>query len=419
MKIIRNISNIIIGLVFIFSGFVKAVDPLGSAYKFHDYFQAFNLGFLDWLSIPLAIILCTVEFTAGFLVITGVKQKTGVWLVLLLMLIFTPLTFVLALTNPVSDCGCFGDAVHLSNWQTFWKNIVLIILIITVFTGRKNIKSVFSSLTEWILTVAVAILLILFCLGNLRFLPVIDFLPYKTGVRIADKMVIPEGAEPDKYVTTFIYEKNGEQKEFSLENYPANDSTWKFVDQKSLLVKKGYQPEIHDFSIALINSGDITEKILSEKGYSLLMISKKLSEADTADLSEGFDLGRLCAENGTGFYVVTASPTDEVLKYNNGLVFCSADQTTLKTMIRANPGYMLLKDGVIKAKWSAATLPLKEWFNSLASGRNEGKPENKSATFPVLTIIISLLFILTILGINIKKYFFQEISGKNNNIYNK
>ena len=151
MKILRSVSRIIIGIVFIFSGTVKAIDPLGSAYKFHDYFQAFNIGFLNWLSLPLAILLCTTEFIAGFSVLTGIRQKTGIWVVMILMMIFTPLTFILALTNPVSDCGCFGDAVHLTNWQTFWKNIILITLAIVLFVDRKKVSHLFSTFTEWII----------------------------------------------------------------------------------------------------------------------------------------------------------------------------------------------------------------------------------------------------------------------------
>src|SRR3972149_9654661 len=165
----------ILGLVFIFSGIVKAVDPLGSAYKFHDYFVAFNMAWLDWLSLPLGILLCTTEFIAGFAMITGIRLKTGTWIILLLMLVFTPLTFVLALTNPVSDCGCFGDAVHLTNWQTFWKNVIMIILAVIIFTGRKQVTNIFRSSSEWIITGSLAIIFILFCLGNLRFLPAIDF----------------------------------------------------------------------------------------------------------------------------------------------------------------------------------------------------------------------------------------------------
>jgi hypothetical protein len=253
MKIIRFVCRVIIGLVFVFSGVVKAIDPLGSAYKFHDYFQAFNLGFLNTLSLTLAILLCAAEFIAGFSLLTGIRQKTGLWGIVILLGIFTPLTFILALTNPVSDCGCFGDAIRLTNWQTFEKNIILVFLLVVLFTGRNEIRNIFSKATEWIIIISAVILFIGFSLYNLIYLPMIDFLPYKTGVKIADKIIIPEGATADKYSTTFIYEKNGVRKEFDIKNYPANDSTWKFVDQKSVLVKEGYKPPIRDFSISAIN----------------------------------------------------------------------------------------------------------------------------------------------------------------------
>lgn len=366
MKILRNVCRILIGLVFIFSGFVKAIDPLGSAYKFHDYFQAFHLGFLSGLSLPLAVLLCTVEFLAGFSVLTGLKLKTGIIIVLILMAIFTPLTLILALTNPVSDCGCFGDAVHLTNWQTFGKNIILLAAVIFLITGIKHVKQQLKTSAELIILTSVMAVFILFNIYNLRYLPVIDFLPYKTGVKIADKMVIPEGAKADEYLTTFIYEKNGLKKEFTLNNYPSNDTSWKFVDQKSALIKKGYLPPIHDFSINTLNGEDITQKVLSNSGYTVLMICKKISEADRKDLSEGFKLGIYCVSKGIDFYILSASGTDEVKKIENGLKFCSSDETTLKTMIRANPGYILLREGTIIGKWSQATLPDTEWFDKNA-----------------------------------------------------
>jgi hypothetical protein len=362
MKLIRSFCRILIGLVFIFSGTVKAIDPIGSAYKFHDYFQAFNIGFMNDLCLPLAVLLCTAEFIAGFSVLTGLRLRTGIMVVLLLMVIFTPLTLILALTNPVSDCGCFGDAVHLTNWQTFGKNVVLSIASVTLYSGSGQGVRNLSARTEWSMIAAVAGLFIFFTFFNLRYLPVIDFLPYKTGVKIADKMYIPEGAPADVYETTFIYEKGGRRQEFTLSNYPANDTSWKFVDQKSVLVRKGYQPPIHDFSISKLNGEELTQKILSNPGYTVLMISKKLAEADKESLSEGFKLGNLCLSHGIDFYILTASGTGEAGRYKNGHTFCSVDETTLKTMIRSNPGYILLRDGTIMGKWSKANLPDKEWF---------------------------------------------------------
>ncbi|HEX2920860.1 MAG TPA: BT_3928 family protein [Bacteroidales bacterium] len=361
MKILLTISRIIVGAVFIFSGIVKAIDPMGSAYKFQDYFTAFNLDFLKGAGLILAILLCTVEFIAGFSVLTGIKQRTGIVLVNLLMLVFTPLTLVLAITNPVTDCGCFGDAIHLTNWQTFGKNVVLISFTSVLFFNRKIIKPDFSGKGLAIISAATLAFLI-FAFYNLRFLPVIDFLPYKKGVRIKDEMVIPEGAKPDRYETTFIYEKNGVAQEFSLTDYPADDTTWKFIDQKSVLVEKGYEPPIHDFTLTSELGEDMTDNILSYNGNTLFMIVKKFDEADPLRLSEGFDYGRYCLDNGIAFYVLTASGSDETSGYQDEFELFSVDETTLKTIVRSNPGYMLISNGVIQGKWSPANLPDKEWF---------------------------------------------------------
>jgi triosephosphate isomerase len=187
-----------------------------------------------------------------------------------------------------------------------------------------------------------------------------DFLPYRKGVNIADQMSMPAGAAADKYETTFIYEKNGTRKEFTLDNYPSDDSSWKFIDQKSVMVEKGYTPPIHDFSIKSSYGDDLTTKILSHEGYSVFMIVKKLESANMKRLQKGFDLGSACMNNAIDFYVLTASGADEIRKFENGLQFCNVDETTLKTMVRSDPGYMVIKDGMILEKWSWATMPEKD-----------------------------------------------------------
>ena len=398
MKVLRLTSRILTGIVFMFSGTVKAIDPLGSAYKFHDYFQAFNLEFLYPFALPLSIVLCTAEFISGFSVLSGYRQKTGITGIMVLMLIFTPLTFILALTNPVSDCGCFGDAIHLSNWETFGKNIFLMIFAVILFLGRNHVKEVFKPLKEWILITITTILFVIFALLNLRYLPLIDFLPYKSGVNIAENMKIPEGMPVDQYETTFIYEKDGIEKEFTLENYPADDTTWKFIDQKSVLVRKGYQPPIHDFSINTIEGMDITEQILEQKGYTLLLISTKLENAHPSLLEKGFDLGNHCVANGISFYVVTASGGDVLKGYNNGLTFCTADETTLKTIVRANPGYLLINDGVIAGKWSWAGVPEKEGFLSEVPADHYAGPDNRTYKLVVITTGLSVIIVLLMIG---------------------
>jgi len=363
MKILSLISRIIIGIVFIFSGTIKAIDPLGTVYKFHDYFLAFNIDFLRFISLPLAIVLCTTEFLAGISVTFNIRHKAGIWAVIVLMLIFTPLTFVLALTNPVTDCGCFGDAIHLTNWQTFGKNIFLLVPAIFLFVHRKDTESQHGEIREWATVTGILVLFLAFIFYNLRYLPIIDFLPYKTGTYIPDKMIIPPGMPVNRYETTFIYEKDGRQKEFTLSDYPAYDSTWKFVDQRSELVSKGYQPPIHDLIITSMANEDRTQEILSSTNFTMLMISKKLDEADPDDLVRGFALGNYCITQGIDFYILTASGKDEIEGYGDSLTFCLVDETTLKTMIRSNPGYIMLKEGTILGKWSWANIPDNKLLN--------------------------------------------------------
>lgn len=363
MKFFLYISRLVAGIVFIFSGVVKAIDPLGSTYKFQDYFLAFNMEFLVPLGLPLAILLCTAEFLAGISVLFNIRQEKGIWGLMLLMIIFTPLTFVLALTNPVTDCGCFGDAVHLTNWQTFIKNLILLIPVLYLFVNRKRVTPKHGIIRELTIISAVTILFLAFILYNLRYLPLMDFLPYKTGTYIPDKMKIPEGMPSDKYETTFIYEKEGNQKEFTLDNYPADDTTWSFVDQRSVLVSKGYTPPIHDLVLTTADNEDITESVLTSKGYTFLMICKKLEEADAGKLDEGLELGVKLSETGINFYILTASGADKINEYDKSLTFCSVDEITLKTMIRSNPGYILLKEGTIMGKWSWASVPSIELLN--------------------------------------------------------
>ena len=367
MKILKYISGILVGLLFMFSGTVKAIDPLGTVYKFQDYFLAFHLSFLKNFSLPLAIILCTFEFIAGFSVFFNVKKRAGIVLVMIFMCIFTPLTLILAIANPVSDCGCFGDAIHLSNWQTFIKNIIILIPVLILFLTRKSIEPEKSRVRKWIILAIGSLIFIIFIFYNLRYLPVIDFLPYKVGTSIPDKMKMPEGVAGDKYETTFIYEKGGKKKEFTLSECPSGDSTWKFIEQKSVLVSKGYRPPIHDFAITSINNEDITEQILTDDKPVLLMICKKLEDVDPALLRVGFNHGYYCLGNLIDFYLITSSGSDIVRKYSNGITFCFADETTLKTMVRANPGYILLRKGRISGKWSWANMPDNKKFSEYIS----------------------------------------------------
>ena len=273
--IIGSVARTMLAITFIFSGFVKAVDPLGTVYKIEDYLKAFGGFFTDLMPLAGAAAVCLIaaELLLGVCMLFNVRTQWTGWLALAFYLIMTPLTLWIALTNPVSDCGCFGDAIVLTNWQTFWKNIILIALVVVLLITKKAIPQTWS----WPMELGIAILSLVLSGGLMGYavthLPPLDFRPYKVGNNIPELMEIPEGAEPDIYETTLIYAKDGVEQEFTLENYPKGDSEWTFVDQKSKLVKKGYEAPIHDFEILTMDYEDITYDVLeSETPVTLITV---------------------------------------------------------------------------------------------------------------------------------------------------
>ena len=335
LSILGTCARTLLGLTFIFSGFVKAVDPLGTVYKIEDYLNAFG-GFFTQLVPAAPYAACALilfEFVLGVLLTFNVWTKVTSWLALAMMLVMTPLTLYLAITNPITDCGCFGDAIHLSNWATFGKNVVLLVL-------------------------------------SLLHLPPVDFRPYKIGNNIPELMVveIPEDAPRDEYEYRFIYEKDGVQQEFTLDNYPKNDSSWVFVEQTSKLIKKGYEapePPVHDFVLTyndkegLIGEPgevfDITEDIL-EADSAMLVIMYKLEKADKKQAPKIYRLWQDAVYSGMDFYVLTGSGEREIDIWcqETGAEYpiATCDGVTLKTIVRANPGVVVLHKGTVVDKYN-------------------------------------------------------------------
>ena len=356
--ILLEIIRLILAAVFIFSGFVKAIDPLGSTYKFEDYLTAFGGFFsqLTFLAFPAAIALSTLELVIGLCFLLKVKLKTTSLIALLFMAIMLPLTLYVAVMNPVTDCGCFGDALIISNWATFYKNIVLtaFVFLLLIFGGK--LRTLFLPAVEWIMLLVFVVAGVGLSVFSYRNLPMIDFRPYKVGVNIPEAMKIPEGMPMDKYDTKLIYMKEGVSQEFTLENYPKNDSTWTFVEQKSTLIQKGYEPPIHNFTLVDSNRNDITDEVLHHRGKVHLLIMydiQKTAEKGTAKTEE---LYRQAKANGELFYALTASPDEEIAEFskqhNVTYPFCKTDPITLKTIVRANPGLMTIENGVITGKWN-------------------------------------------------------------------
>lgn len=370
MKLITLISRLIVGLVFIFSGFVKAVDPWGTAYKFNDYFYAMGLDFFTPYSFTFAIILIYLEFVIGFLLTFNAYIKISSFFAILFMIVFTPLTFWLAVANPVSDCGCFGDAVKLTNWETFWKNVILIVLTIIIFIRRKTIYTYLSKTAQAIIFITASVIIIYIMYYSYVHLPIIDFLPFKKGNNIKELMQIPPDAPKDEYVQYVTLKDTVENKEIKVDintytkdsTYWGKDTRYKYISiSDPVLVKKGYEPPIHDFNIYDENNNNFIDTVLNYNGYSFLFVSPLLSKASTKNINKIKTIYEYSKHNNILFFALTSSPEEEkarfISQYSIPFKFYFCDETTLKTMLRSNPGLMLLKGPIVIEKWSYNDFP--------------------------------------------------------------
>ena len=355
------VARTVVGLTFILSGLVKAIDPLGTQYKIQDYLAAIppSLSLPDMLTLLMSVSLSMVEFTLGAFMLTAISRRVTARLTLLFMVVMTAVTVWIYIADPVKDCGCFGDALTLTNLETLLKNIVLLALAALVAWRPTHIGRLMSRSNQMLLGQMLMLTPVALSFWCLYDLPLIDFRPYHIGADIKAGMETPEGAEQPVFDTTFIMEKDGERREFTLDNYP--DSTWTFVDSKTVTVKEGYVPPIHDFSITAADGDDITDMVLGREGYTFLLISPDLDKADDQNFGDIDQIYEFCQDNSIPFYCLTASTEKSQQHWQNitgaEYPFCMTDATTLKTMIRSNPGLMLLEKGVVRGKWSHNRLP--------------------------------------------------------------
>ena len=409
MKIITDISRLLVGSLFIVSGLIKANDPTGFSYKLTDYFAPDVLG-LEWLTpyaLTLAVFICIVEIVLGMATLLGTKMRLVSWALLLMIVFFTFLTFYSAYFNKVTDCGCFGDALKITPWQSFYKDIVLLIFTVIIFVKRKSIIinlfiqdiillslstiliAIFSfGVISWgfpvlfsLVAFTTIVLLknftnkvelvsfgipflfsILFSVYVLRHLPIKDFRPYAVDKNILEQMTIPEGVPLDEYKNTWYYKgSDGVTQEYTDEDKPWEDTTLTFIDRKTILIKKGYEPPIHDFSITSSDGVDYTEEVINDPNYNFLLIAYDITKTNKEVQKEVNDLANACSKKGIPFLGLTSSTYEAVEEFRHDVQaiydYHITDETTLKTIIRSNPGLMLLKEGVIIKKWHYHDFP--------------------------------------------------------------
>lgn len=357
MIFLRLITRLLVGFVFVFSGFVKGIDPLGTAYRIEDYFIAYGMDWAIPLALFLSISLSMLEFTLGMALIFNARLKQLSWVLLFLMSYFTLLTFNDALFNPVPDCGCFGDAIKLTNWETFYKNVVLIAMVIYIFISRKKYKGFSKNLNEYLLIIATVIGFTCFSIYQLNHLPFIDFRDWKIG----NDMAPDKGGEIKVYLT-YRNSNTNETKEYLSPNYPWNDSAWmsewEFVEQR---IDDSEVVRAHDLQIEDEFGNDLTDEIIANPSYQMLIVAWDLNKFPLEITDEIKSLSAKMMEKGYAVDGICSNLPEDVEKFysNSGVEinFYMADDIIQKSMIRANPGFILFKDGIILGKWHYNDIP--------------------------------------------------------------
>ncbi len=398
---------------------------MGFQYKIQDYLEAFGIS--SWIPsfFPLifSVLLSAVEFFIGVCLFFGIRRVLSSTLALLMMIVMTPLTLYLALENPVSDCGCFGDAWVLTNWQTFGKNVLLLLAAVSVFTYKQLVLRAFSMASEWLVSLYTILFVLVLSGYCLEYLPVLDFRPYKIGKNIPEGMSIPEGKRLTQYETTFLMEKDGQKKEFTLESYP--DSTWTFVDTKTVIKEKGYEPPIHDFALMDEQTGeDITEQVLADSGYTFLLVAHRIEEADDSNIDLINEIYDYAVEHEYGFYALTSSGEESIEQWRDRTgaeyPFCQMDDITLKTIIRSNPGLVLIKAGTILNKWSDEQLPdeyaLTDKLEELPLGQQKQVSNLRTVGYVLLWFVVPLMLLLALDLTVVKRFERKRLRKENDHI---
>ena len=360
MKYLLTISRIIVGILFVFSGLIKANDPLGLSYKMQEFFEVWGWHSLNDYTLAFSVLMIAFEIIAGVAVLVGWQMRLFSWLLLLLILFFTFLTGYELFSGKIKECGCFGDCIPLQANQSFLKDLILLVLIGFIFTFRDRIKPALQIRNSLLILFFTVIFSFSLQWYVLQHLPVVDCLPYKIGNNIPEKMKIPVGAIPDSTVISFVYESNGKQLEFTADKFPNdfNDSTYKFIKRYDKLIRKGNaESSIKDFSLQSIYGNDTTQALLNEESYQLFLFLKNDYKKREWPEVLSIVMNQAKQKNINGF-LVTNIPIDE-LRNNPPPVFLEStplrcDATAIKTAARTNPTLYLVKKGTIIQKWGYA-----------------------------------------------------------------
>jgi len=371
MKYFIWLLRIVVGVLFIFSGLVKANDPMGLVYKMDEFFEALNMTFMMHWSFEFSVTMIAFEIVCGIAVLLGYSFRLFAALLVLLNFVFLFITGYALVTGKVKECGCFGACIKISNNATFYKDIALTVMALILYAYRGRVQGLFGKSVN----TAIMVVGVLFASGvqywAIKHLPFNDCLAYKPGNNIWEKMQPAANSTPPVFQTTFVYEKGGVKKEFTSDNYPWQDSTWKFVSSESKMIKEGTgQPEIpHDFAFTDSDGTDQTKALLTAKGYVFFWFLREPQKAHLDNMDKLRGLMTKAAVLHIPFYMLSSVGYDDALPYRKqwnmmDIQMMTLDGTVSKTALRTNPGLMLMKDGVVVKKWSYADYPADMAFDN-------------------------------------------------------
>lgn len=364
MKAILTAARIIVGLLFIFSGLVKANDPLGLSYKMQEFFEVWGWQSLNDFTLFMSLTMNGFEIIAGVAVLLGWRMRLFSWLLLLLIIFFTFLTGYAVMSGKIHACGCFGDCIPLTANQSFIKDIVLLVLILFIFVHRQYILPILSSATCGSIIIATGFFVVLMQWFVLKYLPIVDCLPYKVGSNIPEQMKMPAGAVPDSFAINFKYRKDGKDVEFDMDHFPAdfNDSAYQFIERTQKLVKEGTgNAKITDFVLTSMSGTDTTQAILGQPNYYVLFFLKDLTSSKKGWEDHITQIINICKQKRYPFFVVSSvtdlakAHLEEIPGIDTAHVnYLKCDATVIKTAARENPTYIIMKQGTVVAKHAAS-----------------------------------------------------------------
>jgi uncharacterized membrane protein YphA (DoxX/SURF4 family) len=366
MKLLVNVARFFVGILFIFSGLIKANDPRGLSYKMQEFFDVWGRDkslttFMNWLSehaLTISIIMITLEIIVGVGILLGNCKRSFNNLLLVLILFFTFLTGYAVLSGKIATCGCFGDCIPISAMQSFVKDLILLALILLIYFGSKHILPLFNDRNSIIILLLSSILILFFQWYVMRHNPVWDCLPYKVGNNIIELRKMPADATTDKKEYKFVYEKNGQKQDFTIKDLP--DSTWTFVSREDVIIEKGKNNEapIKDFYLNSLSGNDSTEAILNTDTEFYLFLVKNANKSHEDWANQFKEIHDHALKLNRRIYIVSPMSTEANdyfnVKNNFNIPVFSLDAIAFKTAARTNPALYLMKGPIIEKKWGWA-----------------------------------------------------------------